>query len=1095
MTAGRTHPWYGISASLLLLLWASNAQADCITAKWKWLDYGDYFYSWPSGWVATGGWDPTKDLAPSNTSERCFAVEVTTTGGTLMVDKSNEGKTQYQVTSLVLGSSWTFKVLEGSSYTVETTAQIDGFVYGRGGTFVAGKGSSLGKKARLKADGKALVTVPAEAYSPVDLTDHAILLSSGSETPDGTSSLLNLSALTRIDDGFSRAGGQYVHTIAAQNGGVIDLSSLGTLVGPGDDEYLKIAVSTGGNIRLGKLATILHKDKLGSVRFVLEGAGVRLDLPALASAQFTTFELKSGAQLNAEKTPCDYSAAGLSGDYALMLSEGKGSALNVSRIGKIDDSFFVKDSESVHTITARNHGTIDLSGVKEIIGPSDNEHLDIVVNSGGSVLFRNLKSIAPAIANEPGYVWFKVDGPDVADGNGVELPSLSSVNSTLFHVTNGARLSAAGSRFTYRATGLAGNVSSYLLLSSNGSDPQDSNKPSILNLSGMTELNDGFSDGYPLRQSKHEIVAEKGGVIDLSGLQKIIGPQGNDLLNVKIDHGGIDLSSLRTVEGTTGSVSFSTDHGGTLLLGPVEAKIPVTITLNHANDLLVGSGDWNLGPNMMIRNDRNAALELQGDLAYTYTDATRLSCGASCVSLDGAGPQELEVGGWDVGTTTEFSVGGKVIPVLLNKNFGFGRLVVGKPGRPTAALLVDYLNNGNRYPYAGHDYAEALYLFGHADPDDPNGLRIERGSTLYMGGLKVYALYQGRLTDLSTLFGPNQMVIRFPNGGGDLALGRPDVNDCRNLAARATINQKTFQVYTEPNTLYHVWFDFSALPNANAAGRGLRVSAAGSFEDFVALPAGWQTRTWRFVAKEAMTIVTFAAPDHPDLPFSGALANVVVWDPNSPYPPECFRLMKWSIADDTGIDPDDKLTKDSTPVLTLAFSKPIGAVGDNLVVRRESDGADVPKQIAVGKNNSLVVTFDAPLTDGRYTAILKSALRAASGEPFNGGRNDTVLSFTIDTKAPTVAADRLVTSDPSPALTGTVDDPRAEVKVKVGGKTYTAVNNGNGTWTLPDNTITPPLSDGYYNVEPMATDPAGNVGKEKNVVPGELTNELTIRGS
>ena len=54
---------------------------------------------------------------------------------------------------------------------------------------------------------------------------------------------------------------------------------------------------------------------------------------------------------------------------------------------------------------------------------------------------------------------------------------------------------------------------------------------------------------------------------------------------------------------------------------------------------------------------------------------------------------------------------------------------------------------------------------------------------------------------------------------------------------------------------------------------------------------------------------------------------------------------------------------------------------------------------------------------------------------------------------------------------GTVDDPTATISVTVDGKTYAATNNGDGTWTLADDTIAPALAGGIY--EAMITTAAG----------------------
>ncbi len=60
-----------------------------------------------------------------------------------------------------------------------------------------------------------------------------------------------------------------------------------------------------------------------------------------------------------------------------------------------------------------------------------------------------------------------------------------------------------------------------------------------------------------------------------------------------------------------------------------------------------------------------------------------------------------------------------------------------------------------------------------------------------------------------------------------------------------------------------------------------------------------------------------------------------------------------------------------------------------------------------------------------------------------------------------------------PEITGTVDDPNAEVVVEINGKTYNAINNGDGTWTIPAGTVDP-LTNGEYIIIANAFDVYGN---------------------
>ncbi|MCZ2976950.1 Ig-like domain-containing protein, partial [Acinetobacter baumannii] len=100
------------------------------------------------------------------------------------------------------------------------------------------------------------------------------------------------------------------------------------------------------------------------------------------------------------------------------------------------------------------------------------------------------------------------------------------------------------------------------------------------------------------------------------------------------------------------------------------------------------------------------------------------------------------------------------------------------------------------------------------------------------------------------------------------------------------------------------------------------------------------------------------------------------------------------------------------------------------------------------------------------------------------GNSSTVSdtqTYTLDTTAPTVVLEDVSTNDNTPALTGTVSDPSATVVVTIDGVDYPAVNNGDGTWTLADNTM-PVLTDGSHTVTVTATDAAGNKGTDTGVV-------------
>ncbi|RLC56094.1 MAG: hypothetical protein DRI30_06410, partial [Chloroflexi bacterium] len=172
-------------------------------------------------------------------------------------------------------------------------------------------------------------------------------------------------------------------------------------------------------------------------------------------------------------------------------------------------------------------------------------------------------------------------------------------------------------------------------------------------------------------------------------------------------------------------------------------------------------------------------------------------------------------------------------------------------------------------------------------------------------------------------------------------------------------------------------------------------------------------------------------------------------------------------------------TNDTTPQLTGTVSDP----GATITVTVDS--------IAYGATNNgdgtwtLADNTIAALADGTYDV----SVSADNGQV---GTDATTNELVIDTSSPMVTVDSLNTNDSSPQLTGTVDDTTASISVTVDGNAYAATNNGDGTWTLADNTIAA-LTDGTYEVVVTATDLAGNA-PGADVTTDELFIDTTAPG-
>ncbi|WP_228262311.1 Ig-like domain-containing protein, partial [Acinetobacter baumannii] len=128
--------------------------------------------------------------------------------------------------------------------------------------------------------------------------------------------------------------------------------------------------------------------------------------------------------------------------------------------------------------------------------------------------------------------------------------------------------------------------------------------------------------------------------------------------------------------------------------------------------------------------------------------------------------------------------------------------------------------------------------------------------------------------------------------------------------------------------------------------------------------------------------------------------------------------------------------------------------------------------VVAGTDGTWSVPNSGNLVDG-------DTVTATATDP--AGNTSGPATAVVDAVAPTVALDDVLTNDSTPALTGTVNDPTATVVVTVDGTDYPAVNNGDGTWTLADNTL-PTLADGPHTITVTATDAAGNVGNDTAVV-------------
>ena len=178
-----------------------------------------------------------------------------------------------------------------------------------------------------------------------------------------------------------------------------------------------------------------------------------------------------------------------------------------------------------------------------------------------------------------------------------------------------------------------------------------------------------------------------------------------------------------------------------------------------------------------------------------------------------------------------------------------------------------------------------------------------------------------------------------------------------------------------------------------------------------------------------------------------------------------------------------------TFIISNSGSGPLDLTNSPAVSISGSHGSDFSvtvqpaTSIAASGQTTFQISFN-PTAAGQRSAVVTIGNNDSDENPYTFGIAGT--GIIPDTEPPVVTVVPQVTNDSTPALTGTVDDTNAEITITVAGNTYAAVNNGNGTWTLADDTINPALADGTYDVAVTATDSASNVGVDGT------TDELTI---
>ncbi|MBT8439408.1 MAG: hypothetical protein KJO91_06740, partial [Gammaproteobacteria bacterium] len=207
-------------------------------------------------------------------------------------------------------------------------------------------------------------------------------------------SVLDLSSLQNLDDGFNDANGSVsLHTVTASGGGTIDLSGLVSVIAPAraEDRLVFDLADATSTITLTRLASI---DGGGQTVFSLIG-GSHQSLPSLSSVNNGRFFVSGASTLAANGPLWDYSSASLPGDFTLFSATNPGSVLDLSSLQNLDTGFNDNDGNaSAHVLVAADGARIDLSGLVSVTAPARAEDvLELFVADNGAMDVSRLRSI------------------------------------------------------------------------------------------------------------------------------------------------------------------------------------------------------------------------------------------------------------------------------------------------------------------------------------------------------------------------------------------------------------------------------------------------------------------------------------------------------------------------------------------------------------------------------------------------------------------------------------------------------------------------------------------------------------------------------
>ncbi|HEY5909290.1 MAG TPA: immunoglobulin domain-containing protein [Verrucomicrobiae bacterium] len=476
--------------SLLPLLWAAAAVAAPTGQTVTWSG-GNNFRSW----MGTTNWTP--GIVPLNDLTTSFTV-VVPDSASLKYDAPSSGT----IEALSFGAASQLLITNGQPLEVTGVAVLKGIIN------VAGANSAfrapaptlvLSANPRFSAANGAQIQLGASTYSWDRYNGNATLMSA-----IGGGATVDLHSLSSLSVSYGDSG-SWTYALTAKTNGLIDLSSLANLTGPGSDDYLELNADTGGQILLGNVRQVS-----GNVRFNL---GVpSFALPEATSLSAATFNLRTGVVVNLPKLTAISSstinsdsnsiinAAALASISGTPISLGRGTTFSAPQLTAMDDVPLTLNGDAAFLAT----NLLSYRNSAIPVNPARNLQVGTLTNIYGSSI------------NVSGGSTFTIAAPDFIQPG---LGSYTYPPKLALSATDSGSLLNAASIQTIRFTGV-----DYAW------DPDES------------RWRNDFT---------YTIVANDHATVDLSGAQEVYGPDlsaygGNDWLAFRIlNAGNILLPNLK----------------------------------------------------------------------------------------------------------------------------------------------------------------------------------------------------------------------------------------------------------------------------------------------------------------------------------------------------------------------------------------------------------------------------------------------------------------------------------------------------------------------------------------------------------------------